>query len=74
MNIFIKTCNLKALYYYKALFRNKDRGIDLKPNNDIEEKKIGKRIILNAVKMEESLADLLKAEAKIYEKPCVMMQ
>jgi hypothetical protein len=35
---------------------------------DMDEKKIGRRMLLSAVKMEDSLAELLKAEAKILRK------
>lgn len=32
---------------------------------DIDEKRIGRKMLLNAVKMEDSLAELLKTEAKL---------
>jgi hypothetical protein len=43
----------------------------MKLYKDIDEKKIGRRMLLNAVKMEESLAELLRAEAKILRKSTI---
>lgn len=43
----------------------------MKLYKEIDEKRIGRKMLLNAVKMEESLAELLKSEAKLLRK-CTM--
>lgn len=42
----------------------------MKRNKDLNKKELGEKIVLSAIKMEESLSDLLRAEARLLRKKC----
>ena len=42
----------------------------MKRNIFLNKKELGKKIVLSAIKMEESLSDLLRAEARLLRKKC----
>lgn len=62
----------KALFNSKAL--NKICNgvmISMKLYKNIDKKEIGKRIILNSLKLEESLAEVLRSEARLLRKRAI---